>query len=51
MLRRGLVSSRRASTRQQTFKVAARDLGDLKPGLSLDNGAALLEQAEGSPHR
>jgi hypothetical protein len=27
--------------------VKARDLGDLRPGLSLDNIAELLEQVEG----
>jgi hypothetical protein len=48
-LRRGLVS-RRPSARQQTFKVAARDLGDLKPGLSLDRVAELIEHVEGSLH-
>ena len=45
-LRRGL-ASRRAAVPQQPFKVKARDLGNLKPGLSLDNIAELLEQIEG----
>lgn len=49
-LRRGL-ESRRATTRQQPFTVAARDLGGLKPGLSLDNVAQLIEQIEGPLHR
>jgi hypothetical protein len=49
-LRRGLANRRAASSRQ-TFKIAARDLGDLRPGLSLDNIAELLDQIEGSPHR
>jgi len=49
-LRRGL-ESRRVTTRRQAFKVAARDLGNLKPGLSLDNIAELLEHVEGSLHR
>jgi hypothetical protein len=49
-LRRGLASQRGAS-RRQPFKVEARDLGDLKPGLSLDNVAELIEQVEGSAFR
>jgi hypothetical protein len=49
-LRRGL-ASRRATARRQTFKVRARDLGDLKPGLSLDRVAELVEHVEGSLHR
>jgi hypothetical protein len=35
MLRGGL-ASRRATAQRQQFKIVARDLGDLKPGLSLD---------------
>jgi len=35
-LRRGM-GRRRAVAQQQCFKVAARDLGDLKPRLSLDH--------------
>ena len=50
MLRRGL-ASQRITARRQTFRVAARDLGDLKPGLSLDNVAELIDQMEGSLHR
>ena len=49
-LRRGL-ASRRATARHQAFKVRARDLGDLKPGLSLDRVAELVEHVEGSLHR
>jgi hypothetical protein len=49
-LRRGL-AARRSSARSQAFKVHVRDLGDLKPGLSLDNVAELLEQVEGLLHR
>jgi hypothetical protein len=49
-LRRGL-TSQRAGARRQPFKAAVRDLGDLKPGISLDNVAELLEQVEGSLHR
>jgi hypothetical protein len=49
-LRRGL-ESRRATARRRVFTVTARDLGDLKPGLSLDNIAELIEHVEGSLHR
>jgi hypothetical protein len=49
-LRRGL-ASRRAAARRQAFTVTARDLGALKPGLSLDNIGDLVEQTEGSIHR
>jgi hypothetical protein len=49
-LRRGL--ARPSSTPVgAAFKVAARDLGELQPGLTLDNVAELLEQAEGPDHR
>ena len=37
--------------RRQAFKITIRDLGDLKPGLSLDSVAELIEQLEDSPHR
>ena len=33
------------------FRVEARDLGGLRPGLSLDNVGDLLEQLEGPVHR
>jgi hypothetical protein len=49
-LRSGL-ATRRAVAQRQAFKVAARDLGDLRPGLSLDNVAELIERVEGSLHR
>ncbi len=49
-LRRGLVA-RRACARRQPFKAEVRDLGALKPGLSLDNVGELIEQVEGSLHR
>lgn len=49
-LRRGL-ESRRATAQRRAFKVSARDLGDLKPGLCLDNIAELIEHVEGSLHR
>ena len=49
-LRRGLVSGR-ASARPHAFRIAARDLGDLRPGLCLDDVAGLIEQVEGPLHR
>ena len=49
-LRRGL-ESRRATAQRRAFKVTARDLGNLKPGLSLDNISELIEHVEGSLHR
>jgi hypothetical protein len=48
-LRRGL-ASQRATGPRKPFKVKARDLG-LKPGLSLDNVAELLNQVEGPVFR
>ena len=50
-LRLGLMSRRIATQRRQSFKVRARDLGNLKPGLSLDRVAELIEQVEGPLHR
>lgn len=50
VLRRGLLTGPGARPREP-FKVVARDLGRLRPGLSLDNVADLLEQAEGPRHR
>jgi len=49
-LRRGLTVPARSEMRPP-FVVRARDLGDLRPGLTLDNVAALLEAAEGPLHR
>lgn len=49
-LRRGLATPRRSSVRQR-FSVTARDLGELRPGLSLDNVGDLLERVEGPLHR
>jgi hypothetical protein len=49
-LRRGL-ASRRVAAQRQSLKITARDLGDLKPGLSLDNVAELIEHVEGLFHR
>jgi len=45
-LRRGL-AARPAANRGQPFKVAARDLGGLRPGVALDDIAGLVEQVEG----
>lgn len=49
-LRIGLASRRVAAARPD-LKIAARDLGDLMPGLSLDNVAEVIMQAEGPLHR
>lgn len=49
-LRRGL-AERRVGARRQAFRVTARDLGNLRPGISLDNVADLIEQVEGPLHR
>jgi plasmid stability protein len=49
-LRRGL-ASHRASAQRQAFRITPRDLGNLKPGLPLDNVAELIEQIEGPLHR
>jgi hypothetical protein len=49
-LRRGL-ASRRVAPARQPFRITARDLGDLRPGLSLDDVAGLIEHAEGPLHR
>jgi hypothetical protein len=49
-LRRGLASASGRAPRQP-FKVEARDLGSVRPGLSLDNVGDLIEQVEGPLHR
>lgn len=49
-LRRGL-ASRRLTSRRQPFAVETRDLGELKPGLSLDNIGELIEHVEGPAFR
>lgn len=36
---------------REPFQVEARDLGEIRPGLSLDNVSELLEHAEGPLHR
>lgn len=48
-LRRGLSGSPAPS--REPFRVKTRDLGELRPGLSLDSVADLLEQVEGPLHR
>ena len=48
-LRRGL--AQRPAAPAPPFHVVARDLGDLLPGLSLDNISELLERIEGPTHR
>ena len=49
-LRAGL-AQRRAAGRSAGFVVKPLDFGQLRPGLSLDNVAALLERVEGADHR
>jgi hypothetical protein len=49
-IRRGL-ASRQDAKRAAAFKVMARDLGELRLGISLDSVADLLERVEGSRHR
>jgi hypothetical protein len=48
-LRSGL-ATRRAGPRQP-FKITARDMGGLRPGLSLNDVSGLVEQVEGPLHR
>jgi hypothetical protein len=50
-LRRGLAMRRTATAQRQAFRIPVRDLGNLKPGLSLDNVAEVVEQLEGPLHR
>lgn len=49
-LRRGLVQATAKPPRQR-FRVKVRDLGPLRPGLSLDNIGELLDRVEGPLHR
>lgn len=49
-IRRGLASSA-ATESVEPFRVTARDLGDLRPGLGLDDIGELLERIEGPRHR
>jgi hypothetical protein len=48
-LRRGLVTVRPAAS--QPFRVKARSLGGLRPGLDIDDIGELLERVEGPRHR
>ena len=50
VIRRGLMSRQQARP-SGPFKVIARDLGNLRPGYSLDNIGDLIERAEGPLHR
>jgi hypothetical protein len=49
-IRRGLMHRQRAAP-ATAFKKVARDLGNLKPGDSLDKIGDLLERTEGPLHR
>ena len=49
-LRLGLERQPRAGAPPR-FTIAARDLGELRPGLSLDNVEELLDQIEGPARR
>ena len=49
-LRRALLVPQRVPP-NAPFRVVTRDLGGLRPGISLDNIAEVLEQVEGLLHR
>ena len=49
-IRRGF-AVRWAAESADPFRVTARDLGNLRPGLGLDNVAELLDRVEGPLHR
>ena len=49
-IRRGFMTRRQAEA-AEPFRVKARDLGELRPGLSLDNVAELLDRLEGPLRR
>lgn len=49
-IRQGL-AGRRVAEAAEPFRVTPRDLGNLRPGLSLDNIGELLEQIEDPLHR
>jgi hypothetical protein len=44
-------ASGRSRVRAASFRIDARDLGRLRPGLSLDNVAELLDLADGAETR
>jgi hypothetical protein len=50
-LRLALWTRRSGRPREPRFEIHPRDLGDLRPGLTLDNVGDLLEAAEGPGHR
>ncbi len=50
-LRLALSNRRRDRNPEPPFAIRPRDLGPLRPGLSLDNIGDLLEAAEGPLHR
>jgi plasmid stability protein len=50
-LRLGLSSRPKGRPQEVPFIVRARDLGALRPGLSLDNIGDLIEAGEGPLHR
>ncbi len=43
--------AKKSDRKRPPFRVHARDMGELRPGLSLDNIGELLEQIEGSTNR
>jgi plasmid stability protein len=45
------LSTKRVVKGRKPFRVEARDLGGLRPGLNLDNVGDMLEQLEGPRHR
>lgn len=49
-VRRGLVV-RGSRTSGRVFRVKARDLGNLRPGIALDDIGGLLDRIEGERHR
>jgi hypothetical protein len=49
-LRRGL-ATRVPGARAAAFRIEPRDLGALRPGVSLDSVSDVLEQVEGPLHR
>lgn len=49
-LRRGLLENKRGSIRR-AFRVKARDLGRVRPGISLDDIGGLLDRLEGERRR
>jgi plasmid stability protein len=50
VLRLGLAGHRKTNP-PTPFRVVPRDLGELRPGVTIDNVADLLEQIEGARHR